>query len=382
MDWPTPYDLGTGIVLGVAPAESTGGAVRAPVGPLAALEAAVLPALRRPPCAVSFSGGLDSSVVLAVAARVARREGLPDPVPVTWRFVGAPKAEESSWQDEVVRALDLGAGWQRLTADDDLDLVGPVAGEFLHRYGLRHPLNLHLHLPLIALAAGGSLLTGVGGDQILAGWHRPRSGSFAGRLRQRYGRARAILRRRRATEVFPWLRPDAARAFLRAYEAERRTEPERLDRRIDWHLRRRDLRLNLANFAEVGADHDVTVGHPLLAPGFLDALVAAHGHRQRPGRDELLAAVLGDALPPVVTAPRRKAHFLEVYLRTPTREFTRGWDGRGLDTDIVDPVALRAAWSRWPIPECTAALVQQLWLQQNPPPAQGAAGSTVVEVSS
>ena len=46
------------------------------LGVRGALEAAVLPALQRPPCLVSFSGGRDSSAVLAVAADVARRHGL------------------------------------------------------------------------------------------------------------------------------------------------------------------------------------------------------------------------------------------------------------------------------------------------------------------
>ena len=56
--------------------------------PRAALEAVVLRALLRPPCLVSFSGGRDSSLVLAIASDVARRHGLPLPVPATNRFPG------------------------------------------------------------------------------------------------------------------------------------------------------------------------------------------------------------------------------------------------------------------------------------------------------
>ncbi|WP_229401409.1 asparagine synthase-related protein, partial [Micromonospora okii] len=231
MGWLTAYDLATGLVQGTDP-----GAVDVPVPaadrtttPLAALEAAVLPALRRPPCVVSFSGGLDSSLVLAVAVRVARREGLPDPVPVTWRFRDAPRADESAWQDEVVRALGVGGTWQVLTAGDDLDLVGPVARRFLRRYGVLHPLNLHLHLPIVELAAGGALLTGVGGDQVLAGWRRPTPGSARAYLRDAVGRARARLRARpAASELFPWLRPAVAEEVLRTHRAERRAEPDRL----------------------------------------------------------------------------------------------------------------------------------------------------------
>ena len=57
--------------------------------PRAAFEAAILPGLRRSPCLVSFSGGRDSSAVLATATAVARREGLPLPVPITHRFPSA-----------------------------------------------------------------------------------------------------------------------------------------------------------------------------------------------------------------------------------------------------------------------------------------------------
>ncbi|MFG1677278.1 asparagine synthase-related protein [Micromonospora sp. NPDC049282] len=366
--WPTPYDLATGLVTGVAPPDAAEcGPLRvAPtaLSPLAALEAAVLPALRRPPCLLSFSGGLDSSLVLAAAVRVARREGLPDPIPVTWRFTGAPRAYESPWQDEIIRVLGLGRDWQILTADDDLDLVGPVAGRFLHRFGVLHPLNLHLHLPIVELAAGGSLLTGVGGDQILAGWRRPGPAS----LRQAAGRLRVGMRRRQpATEMFPWLRPAAARQVRRAVRAEERAEPDRLAERIAWHLRRRDLRTTVACFSRVADAHDVRLVQPLLDPVFAGALVGWAGRRRRPTRAELLTGVADAELPAPVTAARRKANFLAVFLRDPTREFVRHWDGQGVNEEVVDPAALREVWSRWPIPECTAGLVQHLWLRQNPP---------------
>ena len=133
------------------------------VDPVTVLEYVVARALPRPPCLVSFSGGHDSSLVLAAAARAARRERLPLPVPVTWRVTDAPRAEESRWQEAVLAALRL-PDWIRLEAGDDLDFVGPVAAGVLRRHGLLHPANAYLHAPLIERAARGTLLTGVGGD--------------------------------------------------------------------------------------------------------------------------------------------------------------------------------------------------------------------------
>jgi asparagine synthase (glutamine-hydrolysing) len=113
---------------------------------------------------VSFSGGRDSSAVLAVATAVARREGLPAPVPVTHRFPAAAETHESEWQEQVVAHLRLD-DWVRIEAGGDLDCVGPVATESLRRHGLLWPCNAYFHVPILATATGGSLLTGVGGDE-------------------------------------------------------------------------------------------------------------------------------------------------------------------------------------------------------------------------
>ncbi|GAB3935828.1 hypothetical protein GCM10027614_11350 [Micromonospora vulcania] len=117
--------------------------------------------------------------------------------------------------------------------------------------------------------------------------------------------------------------------------------------------------------------------------GFLAALSSRYGDRRGIGRDDLLAAIVRDTLPAEITAPRRKARFLEVFFRAPTREFVRSWDGTGADPELVDVDALRQLWTRWPIPGGTASLVQQLWLAANPAgPTDPARSSTDVEVTS
>ncbi|NBE85368.1 asparagine synthase-related protein [Micromonospora rubida] len=363
---PTSLDLASGTVLGVGPPVSLILPPCLPT-PLVALEQAVLPALCRPPCVVSFSGGLDSSVVLAIAVNVARAHGLPDPVPVTWRFTGAPRADESSWQERVISALAVGRSWQILRADDDLDLIGPVARRLLNRHGVLHPVNLHLHLPIVELAAGGSLLTGLGGDQILAGWRRPAPASWRARLAGTRQRALIALRRpQRPTEMFPWLRPEAARKVHRAYRAEQEHEPRRLGPRIDWHTRRRDLSMTCSAFEQVADDQDVKLVQPLLDDTFLAALTRLAGNRRHTTRESLIAEITAGSLPTEATAPRRKARFLEVFLRAPTREFVQHWDGTGVDPTLVDVSALRTIWARWPIPGGTANLVQQASLASHP----------------
>ena len=69
------------------------------VTPVQVLEQTILAALLRPPCLVSFSGGRDSSGILAVATSLARREGLPLPIPATHRFPEADGTDETDETD-------------------------------------------------------------------------------------------------------------------------------------------------------------------------------------------------------------------------------------------------------------------------------------------
>jgi len=133
--------------------------------PIAAIEEVLGTALARPPCVISFSGGRDSSALLAVAARLARRSGLNPPIPATLRFPGDAATDEGAWQATVLSHLGLD-DWVRIDVGDELDAVGPVAGNALRRHGLLWPFNVHFHLPVIELAPGGTVVTGFGGDEI------------------------------------------------------------------------------------------------------------------------------------------------------------------------------------------------------------------------
>ena len=158
-----PLEVASGLVLGnVEPPDPIRGS--APT-PRAAMERALVEPLRRGPCLVSFSGGRDSSAVLAVGQRSPPR-GVPPPIPATLRFPNAEDSAETEWQESVIDHLGL-VDRVRVEATDELHRVGPAATATLERHGLLWPSNAHFHAPLFARAHGGSFLTGIGGDELL-----------------------------------------------------------------------------------------------------------------------------------------------------------------------------------------------------------------------
>ncbi len=316
---------------------------------------------------VSFSGGKDSSLLLTVAVGLARREGLPLPVPVTWRFSGAPRAEESAWQDDIIRLLRV-VDWQVMTADDDLDIVAPLAQRMLRVNGVRYPANLHLHEPIAEAATGGSLITGLGGDQVLTCWYQPPAwagGAWARLHRLGSRTARAAGRPHQARTERPWLRPQVARSVHAAWRQDRMSEPHDPVERLAWRSGRRHLALTRASCAELALAHGVEVHHPLLDKGFLASLAASIPSAGSLTRSELIALVGGDSVPPLVYRRTTKAWFGEVFVGEASRAFAAGWDGSGADADLVDARVLRDLWSTSRFPSGTDLLIQQLWLQQD-----------------
>ena len=206
--------------------------------PRRALELVVLEALRRPPCGVAFSGGRDSSAVLAVAVHVARREGLPEPIPITKVFPDVPRPRSRAWQERVIDHLRLD-DWQRIVIHDELDLLGPLATANLVDHGVVWPPTIHGDRPVIDRVRGGSLIDGEGGDEVLGGDGTPhragddarslptlRHASQAGaapRWRSLPKRLHARrVRDRWSADPLPWLRPVAAAALAAAVGGEER----------------------------------------------------------------------------------------------------------------------------------------------------------------
>ncbi len=337
--------------------------------PQDALEAAVLAALRRPPCLVSFSGGRDSSLVLAAAAHVARREGLAPPIPATNRFAGVPQADETRWQEQVVAHLGL-ADWQRVELTDELDAIGPYAQRLLRAHGLLWPFNVHFHAPLVEAARGGALLTGLGGDDLLAAARRrpaaaSRPRALARALLQRSPRrVRAAVIARRTPLPFPWLLPSGRRAATRAMAAEAAAGPRGpLAARMAFALGARYLRLARESLAVCATADDVLLEHPLCAPELWSAVAAAGAGRRGFDDDErLLSGLFGDLLPGALAARADKASFDPVFWQRHSRAFAREWDGSGIPRELVDGDALAAHWrSGAPLPQ-SLTLLQAAWL--------------------
>lgn len=342
--------------------------------PLEALQDAIRPALQRPPCLVMFSGGRDSSAVLAVAASLARREGLASPVAVTQRFPDFPGTQESRWQELVVEHLGL-PDWERMSFGTELNLLGPPARRLLARHGLLSPTGGQTVLPILEAAGAGTVLTGLEGDGLLSGGSLsvPRD-VLAGRVRptprRLLGVARGLapspLRRavylRRATFELPWVRPEPAR-WLRLAEADELAgEPLRWDRRVGWWARRRYVVVMQEVLALIAQATAADITHPLLDRRFLASLARWGGPLGRGGRTAVLDALFGRLLPPETIGRREKADFTAPWWSGEAQEFATSWSGTGLPSALVDPETLQGMWSR-PEPDMrTGLLLQAAWL--------------------
>ena len=353
-----PLEIATGIVFGTSRRLPQ----PAPAGtPAEAFEAAVRPALLRGPTFVSFSGGRDSSAVLAVATRVARREGLDDPIPITIRAAEAPQSHESDWQERVVAHLGI-RDWTRIEVRDELDAVGPYARRVLERHGLLWPFNAHFHLPMLELAAGGTLLTGVGGDEL---WVSSRANP-TGLRRRALGLAphrvrRALLARREPID-FPWLRPGAVRAAKLVAGGDAAREPRTVARRMRWFRALRSTATGLAALDLIAADAGAAIAHPLYDAGLWGSVAAAAPSGGFGDREAALQAVAGHALPAEIVSRRTKAGFNEMFFHEHARAVAGSWSGSGVPEDLVDPAALREQWLE-AVPEAhTLTLLQAVWL--------------------
>ncbi|HEU5035704.1 MAG TPA: asparagine synthase-related protein [Nocardioides sp.] len=370
---PGPLEVAAGWVYGHTPATPL---PVTRVSPRAALDDVIRPALVSGPCYVTFSGGRDSSAVLAAATALARREGHAPPVPVTRVYPDIPATDESDWQRAVIEHLGL-TEWIRLELrEGESDLLGPAARAALARRGVLWPPALQSHGVVFDHLRGGHLLTGEGGDAVLGA---RRVTPVAG-LRQRRRPDRRLLaysaqsvlprvarrtfaRRLARTSVqHRWLRPAAFERHVRLLTADATAEPLGYCA-ATWSITHQRSFVTIRhNHTVAAAEYGVRASDPLLDPRFVAALAHAGGRLGFPGRTATMQALFSDVLPSTVLHRSSKASFNRAHAGAATREFARGWDGSGVDEALVDADRLRAVWLSDTPTMATGVLLHQAWL--------------------
>ena len=356
--------------------------------PRQALEQVFVEALSRPPCLLSFSGGRDSSALLAVATDVARRHGLTLPIPATLVFPGSSEADEDAWQDAVLEHLGLPDRVRIEIGGSRLDAIGPVAEDVLRRHGLLWPFNTHFHVPIVEQAAGGTVVTGFAGDELallsmaaraerfLARPHRPRVEDLLVLGLALSPRAvRTTVHRRRARGelgALPWLTDGGRHLATQAAGRQDGRVPLGWDAKVRKYLwRGRYFRVCVASFARIGEDHGVRVVHPFVDPRVLDALARAGGFAGFGDRDDLVGILFGDLLPEAVVTRPTKAAFTDSLWTDIAIDFARSWSGDGDLPACVDREALHRNWLGPDRHVMSTLLLQQAWLTSG---SRGAAG--------
>ena len=350
----TALEVASGLIVGQGVGRAVGSG---PSGrPIEVLRRQAAELLEGQSCIVAFSGGRDSSALLALLVAVANEEGLAQPIPVTARWDDDEASDESEWQEEVIRQIGV-EDWEILRPGNDLDLLGHEAKQVLEQGGLLWPPPAYALLPLIRMARGGVFLSGEGGDEAFGLWPYGRLWA-AVRRRQLPGRADLIAlsvgcmprkaRRRVWERQLPpyqtWLRPAAYRALAVALADDQSDDPLRWDRYQAVSRQRRAVDLTVDTLQKLCSMEDSRFVAPFLDVEFLAALAKWGGPLGRGDRTAVMTELFGDVLPGRVLSRTSKASFAGVFWGPESREFVLGWDGSGLGEDLVDPEALRTAW--------------------------------------
>lgn len=373
----SPLEQAIGMPLGAtSPLAELGSA---PAGsPWDALLESFTEILQHPPVLLAFSGGRDSSLLLAAAIACARDHGLPAPIPITYRNVGAPGMQEDAWQELAIERFAV-ADWERVEGLGELDFLGPLAREALIRHGeARYTPNAHFVIPLARQAKGGTLVLGLGGDELLAGWRWVERADILARrapLRRTslgtllLGSApsatrRMLFERRLEALDSPWVTPQA-KHLLGHWAGELEDQPTRWDSFVRWSLRRRRLTVTVQTLMSLTHAQGAQLSLPLLGPAFLRALAHAGGEHGWSGRTAAMRAIAEGHVPAETIERRSKAHFDEVYWGPESRAFATRWSGELPHPDLVDAERLREEWLSERPRARSALLMQASWLREN-----------------
>jgi asparagine synthase (glutamine-hydrolysing) len=253
----------------------------------------------------------------------------------------------------------------------------------MERHGLPYPYNLHLLVPMMQEARGGTLVTGLGGDQafneagraldVLARRTRPvprdllRIGIGLGPRALR----RAVRRDRDAPLNFPWLAPVGSSVLAREWLEEDIRRPFFWDATVRQIWRSRFMQVTVRRIEAVGTDMGVRVCHPFAEWEFIDALAAEVGRTGLQSRTAAMTALFRDALPPELLNRPTKASFNDVLWSTHAQEFATELNETRLEEllarlgvhEIVDPRRLAAHWSGHEPLANSFLLLQACWLK-------------------
>lgn len=342
-----------------------------PPAPRAVLEELLRPALERGSCRVAFSGGRDSSALLALAVGVARDHGLDDPIPVTLRFARHPRTHETDWQEQTIRHLRLDE-WEILSLTDELEALGPIATSAVRRHGFYWPPNAHTIVPLLNSGRGGSLLMGTGGDEVFSPWIWKRAPlsqivqagprraikhlvitSLPRRVQLRFWSRRAL--------GLHWLQPAARQQVQRLYLARHRPRSDASSVRVENLRETRNFELTQAIFSAFARERDVDLVQPFFDPRFLRSIARTAPARGFSNRIVAMRILFGDLLPPPVVERVTKAKFTDVLWGARGRAFAERWDGTGVDPELVDTDALRQEWLKPRLDYRSLSPLQSAW---------------------
>lgn len=368
----SPLELASGLITGEAdvrlPSEPPGTSARD------ALEDVIAESLGSPPTFISFSGGRDSSAILALAVQVARMRGLALPTPLILRAPDVEGADENQWQERVLEHLGLRHP-EVLSVGSELELIGPLATEILQGQGVLWPANVVGEVPLLRHARGGTLVTGFDGDGLFGGWRWRDWGDLLRGQRKPQKRdlsrvayaslpfiARVPFESRKQNLSLPWLRPGAQRDSLRAEAREAASEPLRWDRRVAWWRKRRLLAVATTSMGRLAQREGTHIVHPLMHPRFVAAIAAEGGRGGLGTRTDAMRHLFGDLLPDEVLSRTTKANLAGIWWGNETKRFIRNWRSGGVDTHLVDEEELRRNWLSEEPSQMTGSLVQQAWL--------------------
>jgi asparagine synthase (glutamine-hydrolysing) len=320
---------------------------------------------------VCFSGGRDSSAVLALAVHVARRRGAPLPIPVTLRFTAHPESDESQWQELVVQHLGL-TEWIVIERPD-ADLLDPAIAGLLATRGLFYPSQIGSYIPIVEAADGGVVLTGEGGDESFGGWqfraamHPVEWGPVTAAkavavaaLTHGPVAAKHWFRQRRQSQT--WLTEAGRIAVDAALDDAAEVEPIGWRSYLAWSFARRAWDQARHTLDLLGAASQCRVVHPLAEPALLSSLTAAWPRRGPADRTDVMQSVVGDLLPRMIVERDDKAVLASVFIGERSKAFIERWDGTGVDAEWIDTQALRGVWSRRYPYVGSFNLLHQAWL--------------------